>query len=215
LRWCGRLRPDVVDGPITECRDVRGRLIEPLTPLPPGSLAERMDQDRTLRLIWADHPGVSPEARANLVTLRRAFDRLQAAGNRRNPRIIITAVSAYRPADYQRHLWEIRDRWCTRGLSTNTHPNCAALRRQVEREINDHFDGRICDDIVVGRPPNRHSMGIAVDVSGFPRRDRGGIERFNQLSNEAQEHDDRRLCLEWPDWATYATHLELVHGCVP
>lgn len=69
--------------------------------------------------------------------------------------------SVYRPAEYQTHLWEIRDRWCTLGLISNIDPACSTLKSSIESEVTRH--GLSCS-----RPVGRtsvHTSGRAVDIT--------------------------------------------------
>lgn len=74
-----------------------------------------------------------------------------------------TVTSAYRPPAYQNHLWEIRDRWCTQNLQSNSDSACSALKANVSGEFSKH--GLSCDRPVA--VDSNHSAGTAVDISGI------------------------------------------------
>ncbi len=74
--------------------------------------------------------------------------------------IIAAITSAYRPAQYQRHLQEVYDKWLL--LKDNAQPECQEVKDAVRREFNKHR--------VIRRPVNnsQHSSGNAVDITGIP-----------------------------------------------
>lgn len=102
-----------------------------------------------------DEKNLSDEMKSDLACLRQT-----AAKNG----VVVDDVdisSAYRSKEYQKHLWEIFDRYGK--LLNNRNPACDALRAKIEAEMRKHA--------IIGQPkdPNndpRHSAGGALDLSG-------------------------------------------------
>jgi len=110
-----------------------------------------------------------------------------------------TVTSAYRPPAYQTHLWEIRDRWCTRGLLSNTDSLCSTLKTSVSGEVQKHFGGSwSCG--AVGQV-STHSSGVGVDISGPAH----GTAPVQQAASES--------CLIWKNYPNDAVHYDLKSGC--
>ncbi len=72
----------------------------------------------------------------------------------------MTITSAYRPPQYQQHLWEVWSRYDR--LIDNTAPECAELRNQVIEEFRRH---RLSLEGEPARGRSRHSDGIAIDAN--------------------------------------------------
>jgi len=105
--------------------------------------------------------------------------------------------SAYRPPEYQTHLYEIRDRWCTKNLRNNTQPECSALKSAVQAEVNKHFGSNwACGSVAKN---SKHSSGLAVDI--------GGINHAATRS-VAESH-----CLIWKNYPGDPWHYDLKEGC--
>lgn len=111
-----------------------------------------------------------------------------------------TVTSAYRPPQYQNHLWEIRDRWCTQGLRSNTAQACSALRTAIQSEVNKHF-GSNWQCGAVGRT-SRHTENTAVDI--------GGIANHGAPNVQAAANDN---CLVWRNYPNDPVHYDLRPGC--
>lgn len=108
--------------------------------------------------------------------------------------------SAYRPEAYQKHLWEIRDRWCTKGLRANTDASCSALKTAIGGEVTKHFgSGWMCG--AVGAT-SRHSQNSAVDI--------GGISNHADASVQAKANAN---CLVWKNYPGDPWHYDLKPGC--
>lgn len=106
-------------------------------------------------------------------------------------------TSAYRPQQYQTHLWELHDRWCTQHLSSNTDPNCSVFKSNVSSEISKHSLGA-CK--LVGVTSN-HKAGKAVDISGIAH----GTQKVLNAAGAS--------CLSWPLGMKDQFHYELKSGC--
>ena len=92
-------------------------------------------------------------------------------------------TSAYRPQAYQTHLWEIRDRWCTKNLKSNTNSACSALKSTVSAEVTKHG---LSACYPVAQFTSTHGAGTGVDISGV----------INQGSS-ATINIARAACLHW------------------
>src|SRR3989344_4406697 len=73
-------------------------------------------------------------------------------------------TSAYRPQSYQTHLFEIKDRWCTKGLRTNTDTACGSVKGAVAAEVSKHF-GSNWNCGSVAQSNSTHGFGTGVDIS--------------------------------------------------
>jgi hypothetical protein len=74
----------------------------------------------------------------------------------------LTLTSGYRPAEYQKHLGEVWDRWNTDNLRSINDAVCQTLKTQVQQEINRHQLQNL--RIRPGRS-SRHVQGNAIDVN--------------------------------------------------
>ena len=112
-------------------------------------------------------------------------------------------TSAYRSKEYQTHLWEIRDRWCTNGLKSNSDSACSSLRSTVSAEVTKHF-GSKWDCGAVGAT-SRHTTGTGVDI----RLSKGNYSDENVI-NAA-----KASCLVWAkyDGDPYHYNLNLQSSC--
>ncbi len=167
--------------------------LSPLT----DPLAQQMEAGQ--QVIWQNtHADLQP----NFNALRAA---IQALGANRNA----TVASAYRPIQYQNHLWEIADRWCTQQLSNPTSTNstlCPALRAQVQTEKNQHFPTQNCPIVVsTANACASHTRGIALDIS---------------LTNITSAQADAlaaglNLNLRWPNITNDPYHWQLTRNLTP
>lgn len=108
--------------------------------------------------------------------------------------------SAYRPEAYQKHLWEIHDRWCTKKLRFNTDASCSALKTAIGGEVAKHFGNSwMCG--AVGAT-SRHTLNTAVDI--------GGIANHADPSVQAKANAN---CLIWKDYRGDPWHYDLKPGC--
>lgn len=108
--------------------------------------------------------------------------------------------SAYRPPEYQNHLWEIRDRWCTKGLRNISDPSCSALKSAIGNEVNKHFGGGWqCG--AVGKT-SKHTSGMAVDI--------GGISNHNDPTVKAKADAN---CLVWKNYPNDPVHYDMKPSC--
>lgn len=71
-----------------------------------------------------------------------------------------TITSAYRPPQYQQHLWEVWNRYDS--LIYNRSPECSELRNQIIEEFTSHQLLRT-QEPAIGR--SSHSDGIAIDAN--------------------------------------------------
>lgn len=107
-------------------------------------------------------------------------------------------TSAYRPPAYQTHLFEIRDRWCTQGLRSNSNSACSSLKDTVFTEVSNHFGLRWACGAVGAT--SRHSSGTGVDISGVD-------------ASRVTPTILTQSCLTHPIYQDDTVHYELVSGC--
>jgi hypothetical protein len=108
-------------------------------------------------------------------------------------------TSAYRPQAYQNHFLEIKDRWCTNGLRSNTDAACSAVKAAVSAEVTKHFGaGWSCG--AIGQT-SRHTSGTGVDISGISH---------SSASVQAAAADS---CLIWKNYSGDPYHYDLKSGC--
>jgi len=142
-------------------------------------LAQRMEAGRGNAVIWE---GTDPK--------------LQSCVNKFIAEVGGRVTSAYRPQSYQTHLWEIRDRWCTRGLKNSTSPSCSVLKSEIGSEVSTHFGSRWnCG--AVAQTNSTHGSGRGVDISGPAH----GTARVQAAA--------ARACLEWKNYPGDAVHYDL------
>lgn len=109
-------------------------------------------------------------------------------------------TSAYRPQAYQAHLFEIRDRWCTQDLRSNSNTVCSSLRNTVSTEVVKHF-GSAWSCGAVAATVSNHSTGIGVDISGINH------------SSTAVQQAASDSCLTWQNYSGDPYHYDLKPGC--
>ncbi|MFZ3043600.1 MAG: pilin [Minisyncoccia bacterium] len=165
---------------VTATAGVGACAVLPLTPIS-DPLAQQMEGGQTV--IWTN-----------------TDSRLQTCVNKFIGRVGGTVTSAYRPQAYQEHLFEIRDRWCTEGLQSNSDAVCSSLKSIVSAEVAKHFgSGWSCG--AVAATASTHSSGTGVDISGI-----------NQSSASVQQAASVS-CLSWANYAGDPYHYNLVSGC--
>lgn len=125
--------------------------------------------------------------------------RLQSCANKFISKVGGKVTSAYRPQSYQTHLWEIRDRWCTQDLKSNSNAVCSALKSTVSREVTTHF-GSAWSCGLVGAT-SRHTAGTGIDISGI------------NYTSAAVQQAALDSCLEWANYADDPYHYNLKSGC--
>jgi hypothetical protein len=109
--------------------------------------------------------------------------------------------SAFRPQEYQTHLWEIRDRWCDQKLRTNTDASCSSLKTAIGAEVNKHFGSSwSCGAVAKGN--SNHAKSTAVDIGGIPSH-----------SAPAVQQAAANNCLVWKNFPGDPWHYELKPGC--
>lgn len=111
-----------------------------------------------------------------------------------------TVTSAYRPQAYQGHLFEIRDRWCTQDLKSNTSSACSSLRKDIAEEVFKHF-GLRWDCGAVAQTASSHSSGIGVDISGID-------QNISSVKDAAADS-----CLNWRNYPGDPYHYDLKQNC--
>jgi hypothetical protein len=125
---------------------------------------------------------------------------LQACVNKFIAKVGGTVTSAYRPPAYQTHLAEIRDRWCSKNLRSNTEEACSALKSTISAEVQKHFGGNWnCG--AVASTNSTHSSGNGVDISGI-----------NHSSPSVQAAASES-CLTWNNYPNDPWHYTLKSGC--
>lgn len=108
--------------------------------------------------------------------------------------------SAYRPASYQTHLFEIKDRWCTKGLRANSDLACRDLKTAIGSEVTKHFgNGWSCG--AVGKT-SLHTQGTAVDIGGIPSHSAPNVQAAAAAS-----------CLIWKNYSYDPVHYDLKSNC--
>lgn len=160
--------------------------IDPLSPIT-DPLAQQMEGGQTV--IWTN-----TDPRLQKCT-NKFISKLKAGGEA-NAHV----TSAYRPQTYQTHLFEIRDRWCTQGLRSNSNSACSSLENDVAHEVAKHFGyGWNCGAVAV---TSRHTAGTGVDIAGI-------INPSNLFERDAA----KASCLDWKNYQDDPYHYELMISC--
>ncbi len=185
----------ITSGGLSPCIDLKGSVAPPVVPPPTvtvacsisplspltDSQAQQMEGGQTV--IW---PNNNPM--------------LQRCVNKFIGLVGGTVTSAYRPQAYQTHLFEIRDRWCTQELKSNSNPVCNALKSTVSAEVTKHF-GSSWSCGAVAATASTHGAGTGVDIS----RSAGDYSRVAVVA--------RQSCLDWPNYSGDPVHYNLISGC--
>jgi|GEM_PF-6087498 len=141
------------------------RLSECAAP-PPGACTvpplTRMTDPIALQLELAAHTGGSTVVWPVDGRLRERFARFAAAWSASGTGRSAVATSAYRPMQYQRHLWEIMDRINRiNALPPNQQAACQSLLQAVQNERSIHqLTGVVAPPTCLAP----HTLGIAVDI---------------------------------------------------
>jgi len=109
-----------------------------------------------------------------------------------------SVTSAYRPQSYQNHLWEIRDRWCTQNLRSNSNSACSSLKSTVSAEVSKHGLSA-CG--AVAQTNSTHGSGTGVDI----KLTSGNYSDSTQLARQA--------CLTWANYPDDPYHYNLIPNC--
>lgn len=126
---------------------------------------------------------------------------LQKCANKFISQVGGSVSSAYRPQAYQTHLWEIRDRWCTQGLQSNSSSSCSSVKSAVSAEVTNHF-GLKWDCGAVSTKGSSHSAGTGVDISGISNPESVAVLQTASSS-----------CLTWPNYSGDPYHYNLQPNC--
>ncbi len=165
-----------------------------LPPPPTDALGAQMEGGQTV--IWAG-------TNSQLQACANKFTGLVGGGS---------VTSAYRPQSYQTHLWEIRDRWCTQGLQSNSNTACSQLKNTVSAEVAKHFKSPAsawsCGAVaqLVSTHGNPAGASIGVDIS-FPST--SGISHGSPAVLAAASQS----CLLWPNHTGDPYHYDLKLSC--
>ncbi len=154
-----------------------------ILPVPPltDPLAQQMENGQTI--IWEN-----------------TDPRLQACATKFSNLVSAVVTSAYRPQAYQTHFSEIKDRWCTQGLRSNTDPVCSSLKSAVSIEVTKHF-GSAWNCGAVGET-SRHTSGTGVDFGGISNPASAAVQQAASQS-----------CLKWQNYPGDPYHYDLISGC--
>lgn len=184
---------------IPPCIDLRGSVKPTVVPPPTVGVVPSACSVTALSAI-TDPLAQQMESGQTRVVWTNTDPRLQICFNKfksKMPSAYVT--SAYRPQSYQNHFLEIRDRWCTQGLQSNTNPTCSSVKSVVAAEVAKHFGtGWACG--AVGEA-SRHTSGTGIDIGGVFHAD--GVVRI--AASQA--------CLQWKNHPGDPYHYDLKTSC--
>ncbi len=152
----------------------------------------------------------TPEVQANLNRLKEESDKLLLAINsstglrRINPNIKAEVTSAYRPYNYQLHLYELFSAWEKQDLKNNNKPECANIKAIVGAEISKHgLLGVVASPS--GSAPHIQGKGIDIKLTGV---DYGNFSQFGYTDiNAFMVHEG--IYLSWQGLQNDRVHFNL------
>lgn len=164
-----------------------------LTPIT-ETVAKLMDENPSERVRWQE---TNPQLEQDFFLLKYIIEDFYMGS--------VTATSAYRPYQYQKHLWEISNRWCTSQLDNPNSYNsqkCPKLRQIILDQKNNHFGVNKTCPIVVHEANScaPHTLGIAVDINF-------GIITPEEADNIAANN---HLYLRWANVPNDTPHWQLL-----
>lgn len=134
--------------------------------------AESQNMEGGATVIWTSS---DPVVQQNLDKLKEASVHL--IRSLAQDGITARVTSAYRPYEYQKHLYEIYKAWIVDGLRNNSDHDCAESRSKVSTEYTRHGLGSKVSNPDTGNSPHIHGTGVDIKVTGIPYDD------FRSLGN--------------------------------
>ncbi|MBI5400951.1 MAG: hypothetical protein HZB12_02460, partial [Candidatus Yonathbacteria bacterium] len=182
--------------------------VTPLTPLSDSSV---IAMENGAAVVWTSK---DPNVNNNLIKLQAEFYKLDNALMLKDygSGVTLTVNSAYRPIEYQKHLWEIWNKWKNQGLETSTNPNCATLKNEVGAEYSKHGLGSL-----VGSPNGcaPHVKGTGIDIritngtfSSSPS-DTSNLLGINAFMQTAPPPSNTQIDLMWQGISGDEVHFNL------
>lgn len=136
---------------------------------PPTTLTGKaLEMENGVKVVWeAGAEAADPNTfNANLNKTKVEVDKLLAA--LKSAGYSGTVTSAYRPYEYQRHLYEISTKWNNnlKNLNTEIWPGCVPLQKEIESEYTKHgLLGPVANP--VGNAPHIIGTGVDIDLKGI------------------------------------------------
>lgn len=136
----------------------------------------------------------NPDVQRNLTKLKQQTDKLSTELLRIGASA--TVNSAYRPIEYQKHLYGVFSRWKTQRLEFNTLSECSAIRKEVgEHFLHHELGGAVSQP--TGCSPHVKGTGVDITLNGI------AYESINKFMSE------KGIDLEWQNVTGDKWHFNL------
>lgn len=109
----------------------------------------------------------TPSVQTNLNKLKAEVDKLQLALSQNNPPATLEVTSAYRPYEYQKHLYQIYNAWKREQLILNTDAACAPIKEAIRREYSYHHLQSLVANPDGQNAPHMDGTGVDLSISGI------------------------------------------------
>lgn len=124
--------------------------------------AQQMEQSYGSAIIFAS---TDQAVNTNLRKLQTEVDKLKNALARIGASASVT--SAYRPKEYQKHLWQLFHAWKEQGLESSIDPACGAIKTAIGREYSNHGLGSLVSNPDTQNSPHVNGTGVDIKLEGI------------------------------------------------
>lgn len=133
---------------------------------------------------------------ANLKKLQAEVDKLQNALSRIGASAKVN--SAYRPYEYQKHLWQLFHAWKEQGLESSIDPACGPIKTAIGREYQKHGLGSLVSNPDTQSSPHVNGTGVDIELTGIT------YDEINSFMTQ------RGIKLRWQNISGDTVHFNLV-----
>lgn len=166
------------------------------------------DMEAGNTIVWTSS---DPTIQANLNNLKAQVTKLQLALAQPPINGSVTVTSAYRPYNYQKHLYQLVKAWVTDDLQNNTDPLCADLRVKVGADYAHHHLMGVAAD--PDSSPSNHMNGTGVDLAPSSNINYADFTRYGNYHwtdiNSYMSYNADGIMLAWQNLANDPVHFKL------